>query len=181
MPLEYTLNVDFRSGEVRHVLERDRLVLSFAKDGRTDSVPLSSIREINLRMDMGIPHAYVKRDGGKTLLVPARHFRGIGIFDERFAEYSDFMRALLEATSKASPSTRFTAGSSILFGLGLLLVAIGIVFGVLVAIASVARGLPPLRLLLVLPFSLISGLGLVRSGRARQIDPAHPPADVLPA
>jgi hypothetical protein len=181
MPLEYALNVDFRSGEVRHVLEKDRLVLSYAKDGRTDSIPLASIREINVRMDMGIPHTYVKRDGGRTLLIPARHFRALGIFDDRFAEYSAFVRALLEATSETGSTTRFTAGSSILFVLGVVLVALGVVFTVLVAVASIARGLPPLRLLLFLPFALISGGGLARSGRARAIDPRRPPRDLLPA
>jgi hypothetical protein len=181
MTLEYTLATDIRSGEVKHQLDGDRLVLSYAKNGRVDSVPLASIREINVRMDMGIPHTYVLRDGGSTLLIPARHFRGIGQFDDRFEDYSAFIRALLGATAKASSTARFTAGSSILFVFGVLMLVLGIVFTVLVAIASFTRGLPPLRLLLFLPFAFVSGGGLARSGRARAIDPRDPPRELLPA
>ena len=182
MSLEYVLATNAFSGEVTHTIEKDRLVVRYAKSGRTEGVPLTSIREINLRQDMpGVFNVYVKRHGGSTLMIPSRHFHGIGRFDDRGAEYAAFIRELLDATAKASSTTRFTAGSSMFFVAGWLLVAVGVFFSIAVAVASFSRGLPPLRMLFFLPAAIFMGLGFARQGRARAFDPASPPPELMPA
>ncbi len=183
MGTEYRLAVDAFSGEITHVIERDRLVVTYAKSGRTESIPFSSIREINLRQEMAeIFSTFVKREGGSTLRITSRHFRGLGRFDDRRAEYGAFVRSLLGAVAETQASTRFTLGSSLLYWLGWVLVVLGIAFTGLVIVAMASRGaLPPLRSLFVLPVIFVVGGGFVRQGRARPFDPMHPPSDLLPA
>lgn len=182
MSAEYRLTLHFGSGEVSHVVERDRLVVKYEKTARTESIPFDAIREINLRQEMhGVYTTYIKRSSGKTLMIPSRHFKALGVFDDRLGEYVPFVRSLIEACGKASTSTKITAGSSILYALGWLLLLAGIGFTLAVALASLSRGLPPLRMLFVLPVTFLVGLGFVRQGRARAIDAASIPPEVLPA
>lgn len=182
MSTEYTLNLHMGSGEVRHVVERDRLVVTYEKTARTESIPFDGIREINLRQEMpGVYTTYIRRHAGKTLMIPSRHFKSLGVFDDRRADYAAFAGALLAACAKASPTTRLTAGSSALYFIGWILIVIGIAFSIAVLVASIARGLPPLRMLFVLPVAIFMGLGFLRQGRARPIDPASPPPEVFPA
>ena len=42
------------------------------------------------------------------------------------------------------------------------------------------RGLPPLRLLVVLPITFFMGFGFIRQGHARLVDPMRPPVELLP-
>ena len=183
MSTEYRLAIDAFSGEVTHVIERDRLVVTYAKSARTESIPFSSIREINLREEMAdIFSTFVKREGGGTLRITSRHFRGLGKFDDRRAEYGAFIRSLVRAVAEAHASARFTLGSSLLYWLGWVLVVLGVAFTGLVVVASASRGaLPPLRMLFVLPVVFFMGGGFVRQGRARAFDPMHPPSELLPA
>lgn len=181
MSVEYRLNVHLGSGEVSHIVERDRLVVKYDKTGRSESIPFDSIREINLRQEMhGVYTTHVRRHAGKTLMIPSRHFKSLGVFDDRTTEYVPFVRALLDACRLASPTTRLSAGSSLLYVLGWILLVVGIGFCIAVAVASIARGLPPLRMLFVLPVTIFMGLGFVRQGRARAIGTDGPPPEVLP-
>lgn len=182
MSFEYRIALDAFSGEVVHVLEPDRLVVTYAKKARTESVPFDTITEMNLREELpGVLSVFVKRRGGSTLRITSRHFVGLGRFDERVAEYSAFVRALCEAVASAKTSTRFTMGSSLLYVVGWVLVVLAIAFTVLVDVAALTRGLPPLRVLFVLPVALFVGFGFVRQGHARPFDPAHPPTHLLPS
>jgi len=179
----YSLAVDFRSGEVAHEIERDRLVVRYAKDGRIESIPFASVREINLRQEMpGIYSIFVHRDGGSTIRIPSRHFLGLGRFDDRVTEYAAFVRALLAACVDAGSKARITAGSSALYVLGWITIAMGIVGVAIVLIGSIMRQmLPPLRGLLVVPVAFFVGFGLVRQGGRRAVDPSAPPASVFPS
>jgi hypothetical protein len=181
MSAPFVLAIDFRSGEVSHELERDRLVVRYAKDGRTESVPFGTIREINLRQEMaGIYSVHITRDGGATIRIPSRHFRGLGKFDDRVAEYATFVRALLTAAKEAG--ARVTAGSSALYVLGWITIAMGVVAVAMVVIGSIVRGeLPPVRGLFVLPIAFFVGIGFLRQGGRRPVDPASPPPAVFPS
>lgn len=181
MSAEYSLAIDAFSGEITHVIERDRLVVTYAKGARTESVPFASIREINLRQELpDVFSAFVSREGGKTLRITSRHFRGIGRFDDRRGEYSAFVRLLLGSIAEARTGTKFTVGSSLLYWIGWIFVAVAIAMVGLVGLAAMTRGLPPQRMLFVLPVSFFLGYGFLRQGRARPFDPAHPPDELLP-
>ena len=113
--MEYRLVTHHGSGEVRHLLEPEMLVIEYEKTGRREQVLWGDITEINLRQEMhGIFSAHIKRSTGGTLRVPARHFVKLGQFEDRGAEYTRFIQQLHQAVRNANPRARFVAITSVI-------------------------------------------------------------------
>jgi len=179
--VEYALATHFRSGVVQHRVEPEGLVITREKSG-TETIPFADLTEINLRQDM--PGAYtmrVRSRSARTVTIPSRHFAGVGQFHDRSHEYVAFVRALHDASSKANPSIRYTAGSSVFYAAGWFLVVaavvmcLGLVYGVLFVTKP-----PPLQVFFVVPMALLVGGGFVRQGRAKPYDPSSLPERLIP-
>jgi hypothetical protein len=178
--MEYRLDTHYRSGEVSHVLDAERLVVTRAKTGRTETIPLSSIREINLRQELpGVFTARVARHGGATITIPSRHFLGLGRFEDRSAEYARFVGQLLASCPRGT--TRFVAGSSLLYLLGWTVIVGALLLGGLFVfgLATTSKP-PPWRVLWTIPLCFVVGGAFLRQGRTKLFDPAQPPAKVFP-
>ena len=179
-PLEYRLATHFRSGEVCHTLEKTGLRVHFQKTGREVFVPFDSVREINLRNEMADVYSVRVRHDHGTLTIPSRHFVGVGRFESRAPDYRAFVAAL-SAACAASGRTRFIAGSSILFAVGVVTLVMGALLAVgFIAGLAMGKGNPQWRVLFVIPVALAVGVGFLRQGAARSYDPASPPAHLLP-
>jgi hypothetical protein len=52
----------------------------------------------------------VLRAGGKKLIVPSLHYRGVGSTEDRSASYAPFVRELVARIARANPNVRIIAG-----------------------------------------------------------------------
>ena len=179
--VEYTLATHFRSGSVRHVIEPTCLVVDSEKKG-TRTIHFSDVEHINLRCDMpGVFSVRIKPFEGAAVTIPSRHFKGVGQFEDRHAEYVAFLSELHRASRKASAGILFVAGSSVLYGLGWVFLVAATLFGV-----ALVYGLmfvptpPPLRAFISVPLLIVVGGAFVKQGAAKRYDPSAPPAKFLP-
>jgi hypothetical protein len=179
--MEYTLATHFRSGSVRHVIESTCLVVESEKKG-SRTILFADVEHINLRCDMpGVFSVRIKPFEGAAVTIPSRHFKGVGQFEERNAEYVAFLGELHRAGRAASPRILFVAGSSVLYGLGWFFLVVAALFGV-----ALVYGLmfvptpPPLRAFLSVPLLIVVGGAFIKQGAAKTYDPSAPPPKFLP-
>jgi hypothetical protein len=179
-PMEYRLAADSPSLLSSYVLEDERLVIVDVASGRRDELPFSEIRAIQLRQTLGAYVAHVSRRTGKTITIRSRYV-GAGGLEDRVAEYAELVTKLHDASRKKNPAVLFLGGSTELYWLGWLLVALGALFVAILGWAVLVRGeAPPRGLFAVVPLGLIAGTACVRQGRATPYDPSAPPERLLP-
>jgi hypothetical protein len=181
--VDYRLVTHFGSGEVRHRLESERLVVEYDKSGQRDDVPYHDIAEINVRNEMqGVYSTRIVRKTGKNLTIPARHFKALGQFEDRSEEYVAFIDELHRAAHAANPAIRFVAGSSLLYWLGMLLVVFGVFFAGAFGYALLfSPKPPPRRIIPIIPIALLVGGMFVKQGRARPYAADQLPERLLPS
>jgi hypothetical protein len=179
--VEYTLATHFRSGSVRHVIDATCLVVESEKKG-TRTILFVDVEEINLRCDMpGVFSVRIKPFEGASVTIPSRHFKGVGQFEDRNADYVAFLSTLHRASRAASPRILFVAGSSVLNVLGWVFLVIAALFGVgLVYGLMFVPTPPPLRAFISVPLLIVVGGAFVKQGAAKPYDPSAPPAKFLP-
>ncbi len=180
--MEYRLVTHLGSGEVRHILESNALLIEFEKTGKRESIPLQDITQINLREELqGIFTAHIARNGGRTIRIVSRHFIGVGRFESRAAEYVAFMQQLHRDVRAANPDTRFVAGSSGLYWLGVALVVVGLLLAAAFAYGWLMMPTSPPRAMVAgVPIALVVGGMFVKQGRARSYDCDALPPKLLP-
>ncbi len=183
--MEFAIAPHLGSGVMHYHLEDHALRVVAEKSGREDVIPFSRIQRIHLREDMvGVFSADIRVESGPALRLTSRHFLGLGRFEDRGPAYGAFMRALVAACGRINPTTELLAGSSLLYGLGWVLVVLAIVMGLLVGAALLFGATngrpPPVSGLLVLPLALVVGGGFIRQGRGKTFVPTEPPARFLP-
>ena len=186
VPMQYEIATHLGSGTTRYVLS-DGMLEVHPEKSASRSIPLARIRRIHLKQDMpGMYSIEVRSDDGPPLRITSRHFLGLGRFEDRGPDYTAFARALIAATGRAQPAVELIAGSSLLFGIGwVLLVMVGILGVMLLAAfatgALAERGPPPLSGIITIPLGLVIGGGFVRQGRAATFVASDPPQKFLPA
>lgn len=162
-----------------HVLEDDRLVIIDESSGRRDEVSFSEIRAIHLRQTLGAYVMLIERVSGRTTTVRSRCVLPGGL-EDRVAEYAALVTRLHDASRAQNPAIRFVGGSTALYWLGWLLVALGACFAAIIAWALATGDAPPRGLFAVVPLALVAGAALVHQGRATPYDPSAPPVRLLP-
>ncbi len=178
--MEYRLNPLIGSGNVRHVVGPEGLVLEREKFRRREVIPFSSIRAIHLRQEA--PGKFTLRvvaRGAETITIPSRHMRGLAQFDERGPEYRCFALELIRASHAANPHIRFIGGSSLLFVMGWGLLGIGALSGATATWLALTSS-PSWPIVLGTATVLTMGWSNVRSGRGTPFDPDAPPESLLP-
>lgn len=163
----------------RHVLEDDRLVIVHEPSGRRDEVRFSEIRAIQLRHTLGAYVMQISRVSGSAITIRSRCVLSGG-FEDRVAEYVELATRLHDASREHHSAIRFIGGSTGLYWLGWLLLALGVLFAAIVGWALVGPGAPPRGLFAVIPLALVAGGASVHQGRETPYDPSAPPAKLLP-
>ena len=179
--MEYRLATHLGSGEMVFSVDPERLTVLSEKTGKTVTADFSELTEINLHPGPDACMAVVKRRSGPPIVIPSRHFLGFARFEPRSAEYVRFLEALHRGCQAANPNVRYVAGSSLLYVLGVICVALGVLLGIgLVAGALWKRSLPPVQAIAPLPVALLAGARFVKQGRALNYDPLALPTKYLP-
>ncbi len=180
--MDYRVDTHFGSGPVVYALDAQRLIVSHEKSGERRVLPYSSVKKINLRQDMpGAFTTVIAHDEGRAVMIPSRHFVGIGRFESRATEYVAFVTELHRLAHAASPSIRFVVGSSLLFWAGVAVASLGGLLGVLVVVGMATTGrMPPAQAIWPVPMAIFVSLGFLRQGRAKLYDPQQLPETMLP-
>ncbi|MBX3200224.1 MAG: hypothetical protein KF850_04880 [Labilithrix sp.] len=178
----YRLATRLGSGIISHSIEGDALVVTHEKNGRRVVVPFGDVTTLNLREELpGAWTLHIRRRGGGTIVVPARHFVGFGQFELRAREYRAFVDQLGRACRAANPGVRYTRGSSGLFVLGVvLLVMLGALGVMLVYGLATGHGPPRRSVFVAVPAGLLVAVAFLKQGRAKPFDPAAIPEELLP-
>ena len=178
--MEYQLATASPSVLARHALEDDRLVIVHEPSARRDEVRFSEIRAIQLRHSLGAYVMQISRASGSAITIRSRCVLTGGI-EDRVAEYVELATRLHDATREHHPAIRFVGGSTGLYWLGWLLLALGALLTAIVGWALVTGAeAPPRGLFAVIPLALVAGGALVHQGRATPYDPSAPPPKLLP-
>jgi hypothetical protein len=120
------------------------------------------------------------RDGKKIKLRSA-HYQSLNNFEDRTASYAPFIRALTPRIAAAAPDAKFSAGSTALWIVWLILgvLCLGVV---LLLILSLFEGLPPVGAWVIAIVVCIAAVPIawrrIREGGAKQFDPAAPPPEL---
>ncbi|HEU4885087.1 MAG TPA: hypothetical protein VFT45_22695 [Longimicrobium sp.] len=170
----------FRRGilesEKTYTLYPDRLEIT-QEGAAPDVYDLSQVDTVHLKYERSKQRAYyfciVRTPRGKVLLRHL-HFAGIARFEDRSATYTPFVRALLSAVAQQSPRATLKAGS--LFTFIMLIVLLPFLLGV----AALAYSFNSLGGALGMVFMALLCIGMIPRSRPRTVDPANPPANVLP-
>lgn len=181
--MEYRLATHLGSGVVRNVVDADGLVVVHEKSGRREEVPFDDVREVNLRQELqGVYTMRIVRRSGRTIIVPARHFEGVGRFEDRAADYAAFVRRFHELAVAHGADIRFVSGSSVLYWLGWFFLVFGALFAAFLIYALGWSDKPiPRPMFGITPVTLLVGAGFVKQGGTRVYDPRAIPAKLLPA
>ena len=182
--MEYELATHAGSGLVRHTLQDDRLVIFRHKGERRQEIDFADIRQVNLRMEMsGIYSIRITPKSGNVITVPARHFEGLGRFEERYEAYTAFAHKLHQAVYARNPGVVFSGGSSIFYWLGWAFLVFGVLFGAIIAYALVVGfegKAPPRMLYFIAPLLFLVGGGFVKQGGTKRYPPDALPLKLLP-
>jgi hypothetical protein len=137
---------------------------------------LSQVKKIHLRYHRTQQRAYYQcfiHTPSRRVTLVHTHWAGLAKFEDRRETYTTFVRALLLAASK-HPSVKIKAGS-----LGTFIAAL--VFTPVVALLAVAAAMvKSWWIALGLGFTALTCLSIIPRSRPRTVDPANPPANVLP-
>lgn len=170
----------FRSGiqdtEKTYTLYPDRLEIT--QQGAASVVhDLSQVRKVHLKYDRGEARTnyrcLIDSPNRRRLTIHSKHFAGIANIQDRRETYTPFVRALLLAVSR-NPGVQLKAGSIPNFIAALLFTP------VLALLAAIAAMLQSWWIALALGFLTLTCLTMIPRTRPRTVDPANPPANVLP-
>ncbi len=180
--MEYLINTQAGSGPVRHTLADGYLTVEWEKSGRRESVPLAGVTKLQLTREFqGIFRLKIARNHGKTLSIPSRHFVAMGRFEDRGDEYGELVRQLHAGCHAANPDVVLVSGSTLMYWMGWLFVALGTVL-----VAGMAFGWmigmdnPPWRSLWMLPILYAVGTSFVVQGRTKRHEADAIPPKFLP-
>ncbi len=173
---QYAFRRSMIEAERTYTLYPDRLTVE--GEGLPPQVyELSQVRRVHLKYERTKQRAYyqcfIHTDKGRVDLRHV-HWQGLANFEDRRGTYTPFVRTLLHTLARY-PGIRFDAGSMANF----IAAIIGIpLMGILTLLALLVGLLLPA--LVGLGITVLCILMLRRS-RPRRVDPAAPPADLLPA
>jgi hypothetical protein len=170
----------FRSGiqdtEKTYTLYPDRLEITQA--GAAPVVhDLSQVRKVHLKYERSESRTYyrclIDSPNRRRLTIYSKHWAGIANVQDRRDTYTPFVRALLLAVSR-NPGVQLKAGSIPNF-------IAAIVFTPIVALlAAIAAILQSWWIALGFGVLALTCLSMIPRTRPRTVDPANPPANVLP-
>lgn len=173
---QYAFRRSILEKERTYTLYPDRLEI-VGEDAPLEAHPLAQVQTVHLKYERSKQRAYyqcfIHTPRGKISLKHI-HFGGIGRLQARSETYTPFVRALLVAVAQQNPRATLKAGSLANFIMGIVFLPILAGVGVLAYTLGSwggALGMAALALMCV---------GMIPRSRPRTIDPANPPANVLP-
>jgi hypothetical protein len=162
--------------ERTYTLYPDRLVI-------TGEVPtpvvheLANVRRVHLKYDRTNSGAHyrclIDAPNRRRLSIVSKHWGGIGNVQDRADTYTPFVRALLLAVSR-NPGVKLRAGSVPNF------IAALVFTPVMALLTAVAVMMESWWIALGLGALALTCLTMIPRTRPRTVDPANPPANVLP-
>jgi hypothetical protein len=174
------------------LIDRERLfrlgsdALLWSGAGGEGSLPYASVRDVRL-IAYGSPAGETfqctlrSRTHGK-IKIRSHHYANLGLFEDRSATYTPFIRELATRIAAESPNARFLAGSTALWVVWLVIGLLGVGVAVLL-ILSLFDGVPPAGAGLIAVVICLAAVPLiwrrVREGSARTFDPAAPPPELI--
>lgn len=170
----------FRRGvlekEKTYTLYPDRLEIT--REGVAPEVhSLAEVDAVHLKYERSKQRQYyfcTVRTGRGKIVLRHLHFAGIARFEDRAATYTPFVRALLLAVAQQNPRATLKSGSLFTF------IALIVLLPVVLGVAVLAWSLNSVRGVLTMAFIALLCIGMIPRSRPRVVDPANPPADVLP-
>ena len=160
--------------------------LLWSETGGEVRLPYDGVRDLRL-IAYGSPAGETfqctlrSRKHGKVK-IRSHHYASLGLFENRTASYTPFIRELAARVAAGSPNARFLAGSTALWFvwlvIGLLCVGVAVLL-----ILSLFVGVPPAGAGLIAVVICLAAAPLiwrrVREGSARTFDPAAPPPELI--
>ena len=168
----------------RSILEREKTYtlypdrLEIQGEGAPHEVfPLTQVSEVHLKYDRSKQRAYYNcfiHTPARRVCLRHVHFAGIGRFENRRETYTPFVRALLQAVARQNPGATLRAGSLFNFVMCIIFLPLLAGMGVLSLTLNSWPGA------LGVAFLALICISVIPRSRPRTVDPANPPANVLP-
>ncbi len=122
----------------------------------------------------------LKRRSGKPLRIRTHSFDGLGDLEDRTSTYRPFVRELCKRIAAAAPQARFLSGSTTMWYIWIVLLAVLGTVGVFLLLAIL--GAPPLAFDLMFGLLVVAGIipfvwRQIRRGGQNDFDPQDPPAE----
>lgn len=172
---QYSFRTSAFESERTYTLHPDRLEVRW-EGSQGEVYDLSQVQKIHLRYHRTQQRAYFQcfiHTPGRRVMLVHTHWAGIGKFEDRRDTYTPFVRALLLAASK-NPGVRLKAGSLPTF-------ITALIFTPVVAVLALAAAwVESWWIALGLAFVTLTCISIIPRSRPRTVDPANPPANVLP-
>ncbi|HEX6368142.1 MAG TPA: hypothetical protein VF006_04380 [Longimicrobium sp.] len=138
---------------------------------------LAQVEKVHLKYDRSKQRAYYNcfiHTPGRRVSLRHVHFGGIGRFQDRRESYTPFVRALLQAVARQNPHATLRAGSLFNFVMCIILLPL------LAGVGLLAFTLNSWAGALGMAFLALMCISMIPRSRPRTVDPADPPANVLP-
>lgn len=172
----YAFRRSILESEKTYTLYPDRLEIT--SEGAAPEVHrLAQVDTVHLKYDRSKQRSYYNcfiHTPGKKVALRHVHFAGIARFEDRSATYTPFVRALLAAVAQQNPRATLKAGSLFNFIMCIVLLPF------LVGVGILAYTLGSWAGVLTMAFFAVMCIGVIPRSRPRTVDPANPPANVLP-
>jgi hypothetical protein len=173
---QYAFRRSILEPEKTYTLYPDRLEIQ-GEGSPHEVYPLTQVSKVHLRYDRSKQRAYYNcfiHTPIRRVVLRHVHFGGIGRFEDRRETYTPFVRALLQAVARQNPGATLKSGSLVNFVMCILFVPLLAGVGVLAFTLDSWAGA------LGMAFLVLMCLSMVPRSRPRTVDPADPPANVLP-
>jgi hypothetical protein len=173
---QYTFRRSILEKDKTYTLYPDRLEIH-GEGSRPEAYELAQVETVHLKYERSKQRAYYNcfiHTRAKTISLKHVHFGGIGRIQDQSETYTPFVRALLQAVAQQNPRATLKAGSLFNFIMCILL------FPFVVGVGVLAWTLGSWAGALTMAFFALMCIGVIPRSRPRTVDPANPPANVLP-
>lgn len=173
---QYSFRRSILESEKTYTLYPDRLEIQ--GEGSPPEVhALAQVEKVHLKYDRTKQRSYYNcfiHTAGRRVALRHVHFAGIARFEDRRETYTPFVRALLQAVAQQNPRATLKSGSLVNFIMCIVFLPVVVGVGVLAwSLGSWAGAL-------TMAFFALLCLSMIPRSRPRIVDPANPPANVLP-
>jgi hypothetical protein len=173
---QYSFRWSILEKDKTYTLYPDRLEIQ-GEGSRHEVYDLAKVQKVHLKYERSKQRAYYNcfiYTPGKKIALKHVHFGGIGRIEDRRETYTPFVRALLATVAQQNPRAALTSGS--MFNFIMCIVMLPFLAGV----GVLAYSLDSLGGALTMAFFFVMCIGMIPRSRPRTIDPANPPANLLP-
>lgn len=173
---QYSFRRSILEKDKTYTLYPDRLEIH-GEGSQPEVYALAQVEKVHLKYERTKQRAYYNcfiHTPGKKISLKHVHFGGIGRIQDQRETYTPFVRSLLATVAQQNPRVALTAGS--LFNFIMCIIFLPVVVGVGVLAWTLGSWAGALTMV----FFALMCIGMIPRSRPRTVDPASPPANLLP-